>query len=93
MGKLKNIILGALIGTIAVGMTPTYVYANETINARVEARYSSNRISWNKVGDYDKYNVYRICLLYTSICIYMGQTLDLEYNKKIYFKTSIKATI
>lgn len=60
MGKLKNIILGALIGTIAVGMTPTYVYANETINARVEARYSSNRISWNKVGDYDKYNVYRM---------------------------------
>lgn len=33
MRKLKNVILGVLIGTIAVGMTPTYVYANETINA------------------------------------------------------------
>lgn len=60
MGKLKDIILGSLIGTMAIGMSPIYVYANETINARVEARYSSNRISWNKAGDHDRYNVYRV---------------------------------
>ena len=56
MGKLKDIILGSLIGTMAIGMSPIYVYANETINARVEARYSSNRISWNKAGDHDRYS-------------------------------------
>ena len=40
--------------------SPSYVYASEVINAKVEARYSSNRISWNKVGNHDRYNVYRV---------------------------------
>lgn len=43
-----------------IGASPSYVYASEVINARVEARYSSNRISWNKVGNHDRYNVYRV---------------------------------
>lgn len=60
MGKLKKFLFGTLIGTVIIGASPSYVYASEVINARVEARYSSNRISWNKVGNHDRYNVYRV---------------------------------
>lgn len=60
MGKLKKFLFGTLIGTVIIGASPSYVYASEVINAKVEARYSSNRISWNKVGNHDRYNVYRV---------------------------------
>ena len=60
MGKLKKILFGSLIGTMIIGSLPSYAYASEIINASVEARYSSNRISWNKIGNHDTYNVYRV---------------------------------
>ncbi|MBM6799427.1 hypothetical protein H7U28_11500, partial [Coprobacillus cateniformis] len=60
MRKLRKIIFCSIIGTVVIGMFPSYVYASETIDAQVEARYSSNRISWNKVGNHDRYNIYRV---------------------------------
>lgn len=60
MVKIRKVLFMSLISSMIIGMSPSNVYASETINARVEARYSSNRISWNNVSGHDKYNVYKV---------------------------------
>lgn len=60
MVKIRKFLFMSLISSMIIGMSPSNVYASETINARVEARYSSNRISWNNVSGHDKYNVYKV---------------------------------
>ena len=60
MVRIRKVLFMSLISSMIIGMSPSNVYASEKINARVEARYSSNRISWNNVSGHDKYNVYKV---------------------------------
>lgn len=54
--------LSAILLSLTLIVESPVVYASQgkTIDARVEARYSSNRISWKSIGNHLKYNVYRV---------------------------------